>query len=197
MWYNILCQGSIGETVMKRRQKQRNQNKPKSPGLNLAKESVSELLYVERSIWSPRYKAWSKYYVLKPRLPQPKDQESRWVDNPINAPSSFAGYFGNHNQVYFQRLNHYVESFESSKIFPVVLIAQGDGGTGKSTSVRIFVQRLCDELNLTTNQASKWCLIIDADKFINDMALLWNKITKFSDPPLENYFQARFRLPGD
>ena len=58
------------------------------PNVNL------KLLYVENHIWSHRFRFWSKYKVLKPRLPNEGDKTTRLADSPILGPSDFNSFIG-------------------------------------------------------------------------------------------------------
>ena len=58
------------------------------PNVNL------KLLYVENHIWSHRFRFWSKYKLLKPRLPTEGDKTTRLVDSPRLCPSDFNSFIG-------------------------------------------------------------------------------------------------------
>lgn len=152
------------------------------------------LIYAQREIWSPQYLLWTRYAVNKPRLPNDDDINIRWADRPDNAPRTFAQYIGNHNADYFQQLTQQSDTFGTTKNLPDIIVIGGPSGSGKSTSAKILITRFVDELNLPTPFISKWYLQIDANDYTSDYNLLWIKIQKFSEQPMERVFIVKFRM---
>ena len=161
-----------------------------------AKEIVinPDLIYAEREIWSPQYAQWKRYRVHMPRLPDENDSNHQWIDLTANTPRTFSIYTGNHNQEYFNHLTNYAEIFDQTKNLPDALVITGPGGSGKSSSIRVLVERFFETLNLATHQQNRWCLYLDATKFLSDFTILWNRIDKFAETSIERFISAKFRL---
>lgn len=152
------------------------------------------LLYSERNIWSPTFKAWARYRVSKPRLPNDADSGMRWVDDTINYPRNFSSFVGKHNEQLFGQLKTSLEIFESTKSLPDVNIISGPAGSGKSAISTIFCQNLIDVLNLTQAQSTKFILTINAAEFRKDFNPLWIKINRFADAVFEKFLAVKYRL---
>lgn len=152
------------------------------------------LIYAERELWSPQFALWARYAVSKPRLPTEEDNNTRWVDLPVNSPRSFGGFIGEHLKEFFDAIELWNVHFEENHTLPDVMTISGPGGSGKSAAARIFVQRLVDYLALKDNQSNKWRLIIDAKTYTTDFSILWSRISKFIDPPLEKFLVPKYRL---
>src|SRR5690349_16412186 len=114
------------------------------------------LLYAERTIWSQRFKGWTRYRVKKPRLPNTEDSSLKWIEKSENCPTSFSSFIGNHNEKIIQSVAHTLSVFGLSKSLPEVLTIYGPSGSGKSAILKVISKNLIDELNLSNNQASKW-----------------------------------------
>ena len=54
--------------------------------------------------------------------------------------------------------------------------------------VAILVKELTDEMVLKDSQIDRWVLSLDAKHYLNNLNVLWNKITKFSERNFERYF---------
>lgn len=165
-------------------------NKAKAPPI----EINPDLIYAEREIWSPQYSLWTRFSVRLPRLPDPEESTTRWVDSPDNSPHSFASYIGSHNQEYFNSLNNYVDLLEQAKFLPDAIVITGAPGSGKSSSVRILLSKFGDCLNLASHQFGKWCMDLDAKKYTQDFNMMWARIDRFADPPMDRVVAAKFRL---
>lgn len=154
----------------------------------------SSLLYAEREIWSPQYALWRRYMVSKPRLPTQEDLNERWVEMPVNSPRNFATFIGTHNQDLFVNINNVIDIFDQTRGIQDLIVLSGGSGTGKSSATRIFLDRLCEVQRLSATQFSKFYLLLDAKKFVDELSVLWNRIEKFSEPPLEKFIGAKFRV---
>jgi chromosomal replication initiation ATPase DnaA len=159
----------------------------------LAAQSAPIELYAEKNIWSQHHAAWKRFYVRKPRLPVPEDEESRWAEDMKYRPPSFSLFIGRHNDELIKTLRNLQESFDSSKQLPSSIIIHGAPGSGKTSMIKIFVNELAEEMRMSPAQMAKWALYLDA-KTMPDVAVLWNRITKFSEPNFERFIQCSFRL---
>ena len=92
---------------------------------------VDDELYAEKNIWSQRYRAWRKFVVRKPRLPNDADRSARWVDNSLNKPITLGTMQGTHNGDIIRALHNIREQFEDIKELPQSLIIYGPAGSGK------------------------------------------------------------------
>jgi nucleoside-triphosphatase THEP1 len=100
---------------------------------------------------------------------------------------------GNHNASCLASLNSIREGFEDSKDLPQVLILAGPSGSGKTTIIQKFVQDLTQDIRLTTSQMPKFVFEADATKFDN-YGPLWTRISKFTEPVIERFITANFRM---
>lgn len=153
-----------------------------------------ELIYAEKEIWSPQFSLWSRFSVRLPRLPIEDEINHRWVDNPENSPHSFGSYVGLQNQDYFAALNNCVDLLDQTKTLSDTLVVTGPPGSGKSSSIRILLSKFGDSLNLANHQFTKWCMDFDARKFSEDFNMLWSRIDRFVEPPIERFISTKFRL---
>lgn len=152
------------------------------------------LIYAERELWSPQFALWTRFHVVKPRLPTAQDSTVRWVDQPANSPKAFSAFIGSHLKDFFDALDLWCVKFEENRSLPEVMAVSGPPGSGKSAAARIFVQRLVDDMNLNPTQAGKWRMLCDAKNFTTDFSLLWNRISRFIEPPLERFLVPKYRL---
>mmetsp|Transcript_10784 Transcript_10784/g.14841 ORF Transcript_10784/g.14841 Transcript_10784/m.14841 type:complete len:521 (+) Transcript_10784:18-1580(+) len=171
-------------------------NKFKRRTTKKSKEIVinENLLYSERNIWSPSFKAWTRYRVSKPRLPCDADSGIRWVEDTSNYPRNFASFIGHHNDAMFAQIKGMQDMLETAKTLPELIIICGPSGSGKSAIASIFSQNLVDILNLNSSQSSKFCLTINASQYRKDYNTLWIKINRFADTNFEKFLNVRFRL---
>ena len=139
-------------------------------------------LYAERTIWSQRFKGWSRYYVKRPRLPHAQDK-GRWVDSLKHRPGSFNGLTGKQNETVTRSLVNNRDNLESVKILPDSVIIYGSHGSGKTTLAQAYVNELVDVLDLAPSQASKWVLSINADTYKKDFGEMFKLIFKFFENP--------------
>lgn len=183
-----------------KRSESRNKSRPSLSRFGKQKKAAAsisinpDLIYAEREIWSPQHAIWERFAVRLPRLPTDEDRQARWVDDPANSPRSFQGYVGGHNQDYFNSLNNYIDLLEQAKSLPDTIVITGPSGSGKSSSVRILMDRFSDAMNLASHQFGKWCLFLDAKKFTEDFNMMWGRIERFGDAPMEKFIAAKFRL---
>lgn len=152
------------------------------------------LLYSYRNIWSISYPQWKLYEVKLPRLPTIEDnfEKNRWVENFELSPKDFNQFIGNTYSECFTFINKILETFYSTKNLPEILFISGPSGSGKSLIGKIFCNKLIDNLNLTLNQASRWCLYLNAND--HDIVSIRNRIQSFIEPPFEKYLTVNFRI---
>jgi hypothetical protein len=150
--------------------------------------------YAERTIWSQRFKGWTKYDVKKPRLARP-DDNLNWVENFVGRPATFSALSGTHNDTVVRSLLNFAEQFEKTKNLQDLLIIYGPSGTGKSVMAQIFVQELLDRIELPATLASKWCLYVDAKKY-NDRNYheLWKLIKDHLEAPQDKAIKVPLKL---
>lgn len=153
-----------------------------------------KLLYSENNIWSQRYRAWYRYQIRKPRLPNQFYKENRLIDMPDNCPQSFNTFVGKHNTSIFQALQEILEKFEKIKLFPDVLTIYGPSGSGKSAIGKVFVNDLIDIQKYKPAQAEKWCLCLDAKTFKKDLSSFWSKVTTFAEAPMDKLLVTKYRM---
>ena len=87
--------------------------------------------YANKNIFSQRNSLWSKYVVEKPRLPSSEELNGsalRWVDDPINRPSTFSLYVGVHNLDLNRSLRKIIDDFSDSRILPNIVLLHGAKG---------------------------------------------------------------------
>jgi DNA polymerase III delta prime subunit len=152
------------------------------------------LIYAERELWTLLNSLWKRYCVYKPRLPDGNDETQRWADLPDNSPRAFNGFIGNHNDEFFAQLNSLFTIYENNFQIPEIMIITGPSGSGKSSIMKIFVQKLIDEQSLNATQANKWYLYINAQDYSKDLSILWNKLNRFAEPNFEKFLTSKFRL---
>ena len=76
-------------------------------------------------------------------------------------------------------------SFGVEKKLPDVIVINGPSGSGKSAITSVFMTMLVDEQNLTPPQAERWLLPLDALDYAKDFHVMWTKISKFVESPIE------------
>ena len=136
--------------------------------------------YTNTELWSPRYKCWRKYHVMKARLPTLSDQTVDWVDSLLGRPLSFRGLLGDHNDNAIRTLESFVKNFDSTKNLQELTLIHGSSGSGKTLLSHLFVNALASEIDLSTSQLNKWCLILDGSKWNTaNYHELWKKIKTF------------------
>ena len=111
--------------------------------------------YADTEIWSISYRAWKRYEVKKPRLPQPSDDSVRLVDSARNRPATFSQFIGKHNDEAIKSLRRLCELFENTKQIPSVVVVQGVSGSGKSALVHVFLQQLCETMNVAESKVRR------------------------------------------
>ena len=87
--------------------------------------------YANKNIFSQRNSLWSKYVVEKPRLPSSEELDGsavRWVDDPINRPSTFSLFVGVHNLDLNRSLRKIIDDFSDSRILPNIVLLHGARG---------------------------------------------------------------------
>ena len=133
-------------------------------------------VYAERTIWSPRFKGWTKYAVKKPRLPTDNDKLN-WVDNFVGRPAVFTSLVGNSNDSTVRSLVTFVDQFDSTKNLQDLLMIGGPCGSGKSAIAQIYIQEMLNRMELPFSIAPKWCMYVDAKKYnANTYHELWKKV---------------------
>ena len=137
---------------------------------------------------------WSRYHVIKPRLPTDSDYGIRWVDDKSSYPRTFNSFQGKHNEAVFSTLKATQETFESSKSLPDVMIMSGLSGSGKSAICSVFCQNLTDLLNLHHSHAHKFYMTVNAASFRKDYDQLWIKINRFSEANFDRLVAVKYRL---
>lgn len=85
----------------------------------------NDLIYSEKNFWSPSFKAWSRYRVEKPRLPNDIDKQFRWVDSSDNCPRNFSAFIGRHNDEIIKSFQDLIDSYGKNKTFADMSIIHG------------------------------------------------------------------------
>ena len=67
-----------------------------------------------------------------------------------------------------------------SKTLPEVLVVSGPAGSGKTSLVKVFMNCLIDDLDVTEEDGEQWMLKVDADFYSRDMNPLWNRVSHSS-----------------
>ena len=116
-------------------------------------------VYSERTIWSPRFKAWKKFAVKKPRLPTPVDKDN-WVNTFLGRPPAFTQVGGTYLDSACRSLMNFTDQFESTKNLQDLVLICGPAGSGKSMLSQLFIQELLYRMELPFTIAQKWCLYI-------------------------------------
>ena len=189
--------GAAGKSALKQGGRGGGGGKGKTvrPALSsLAQEVLSQGVYHERTIWSARFKAWSRFNVRKPRLPVDGDK-ARWVDQPRYKPSSLKGVVGAHNVTTIRTLENFVQNFESLKSLQDLTIIHGPSGSGKSMLAYLYVTELAETMDLGPSSFAKWALVVDGAAYddVHGHELI-SKIQKFIEPKLENSVTVAFRV---
>lgn len=152
--------------------------------------------YAERTIWSGRFKAWSRYHVKKPRLPTAADKAPSWVEASKFKPSSFRAMQGVHLAAPVRMLQNFISNFESLKSLQDLLIIHGPSGSGKSMLAYLYAQELAETMDMSPAQFGRWCLTINADEYddVGFSSELLAKVSKFIEPKMDKASLVPFRL---
>jgi hypothetical protein len=79
-------------------------------GKKSKKISESNKTYAETEYFSQRHRQWSRYHVLRPRLPRPTDE--KWLET-VFQPKTLKTFVGKHNHevtLFFYSLTHLLNS---------------------------------------------------------------------------------------
>lgn len=176
--------------------------------------------YADTAVWSISFRAWTKYDVKKPRLPTVNDKTLRFVDSARNRPASFSQFVGKQNDEAVKSLRRLCELFENTKQLPAVIVVQGRSGSGKSALVHVFLQQLCEIMNIaeskvpalpypsslvlyspyegvfTSLQMGRFVTKFDAADFLppSSFEALWREIRKITDAPVDRVVSASWKL---
>lgn len=151
-------------------------------------------VYAERTIWSPRYKGWTKYEVKKPRLPTENDKLN-WVDNFVGRPTLLTAFSGKSNDSAVRSLSTLVDQFDSTKNLQDLLIIAGPGGSGKSALAQVYIQEMLTRMELPFNVAPKWCMYADAKKYnATTYHELWRKVKDFLESPQDKNIKVPMKV---